>query len=95
MRLSSENVLICIVSSHTSRFVAKNLKPKQKKWNEATQQRIAATSFFLSSMKIVKMLGLQQYLTKRIEDSRDSELSAAAGLRWVMVYYNASGSSRI
>lgn len=42
-------------------------------------------------MKGVKMLGIQNNLTDRIQDLREEELLAASKLRWVMVYYNASG----
>lgn len=79
------------VCSRVSRYVAKHLQPRQKAWNNATQSRVAATSSMLSSMKTIKMLGLQQYLTNRILDLRMQELSKAARLRWMMVYYNASG----
>jgi hypothetical protein len=76
-----------------SRYVAKQLEPRQKAWNNATQSRVAATSSMLSSMKAIKMLGFQHYLTNRIQEFRKEELSAASKLRWIMVYYNASGSS--
>jgi ATP-binding cassette subfamily C (CFTR/MRP) protein 1 len=76
-----------------SRFVAKHLQPRQKAWNVATQSRLAATSSFISAMKIVKMLGLQESLTHRIQNLREDELWVASKLRWVMVYYNASGLS--
>jgi ATP-binding cassette subfamily C (CFTR/MRP) protein 1 len=79
------------VCSYMSRFVAKHLQPRQKAWNNATQSRIAATASMLSSMKVVKMLGFQHNLTHRIRELRNKELWAASTLRWVMVYYNASG----
>jgi ATP-binding cassette, subfamily C (CFTR/MRP), member 1 len=81
------------VSSHVSRFVALNLRPLQKDWNNATQSRIAATSSVLSAMKVIKMLGIQPNLTNRIQELRKGELSVASKLRWVRVYYNASGLS--
>jgi hypothetical protein len=74
-----------------SRFVAKNLQPRQKAWNSATQSRIAAISSMLSTMKVVKMLGYQSSLMSRIQELREEELWAASRLRWVMVYYNMSG----
>ena len=76
-----------------SRFVAKHLQPGQKAWNNATQDRIAATSSVLKAMKVIKMLGFQDYLNRRIQKLREIELETAAELRWVMVYYNASGLS--
>ena len=86
--------LRCIVCSHMSRFVAKHLQPRQKAWNNATQNRIAAIAAMLSAMKVVKMLGFQHNLTHRIRELRNKELWAASKLRWVMVYYNASGLSQ-
>lgn len=74
-----------------SRFVAKNLQPRQKAWNSATQSRIAAISSMLGTMKVVKMLGYQSCLMSRIQKLREEELWAASRLRWLMVYYNMSG----
>lgn len=79
------------VCSRVSRYVANNLQARQKTWNNATQNRVAATSSMISSMKVVKMLGFQQHLTNRILELRKQELLEASKLRWVMVYYNASG----
>jgi ATP-binding cassette subfamily C (CFTR/MRP) protein 1 len=83
----------CVVCSYVSQFVAKNLQPRQKAWNNATQNRIAATSSVLSTMKTVKMLGIQHNITNRIQELRKEELWTASKLRWVMVYYNMSGLS--
>lgn len=47
----------------------------------------------LGAIKTVKMLGMQSSLYKRIESLRAHELLIASRLRWVMVYYNASGMS--
>jgi ATP-binding cassette subfamily C (CFTR/MRP) protein 1 len=81
------------VCSRVSRYVANHLQSRQKAWNNATQSRVAATSTMLSSIKTIKMLGLQQHLTDHILELRRQELSVAAKLRWMMVYYNASGQS--
>ena len=80
-----------LVCSHMSRFVVKHLQPTQTAWNKATQDRIAATSSMLQTMKVIKMLGFQNYLSRRIQKLREMELHTASKLRWVMVYYNASG----
>lgn len=86
---------LCLIylCSHMSRFVAKHLHPGQKAWNNATQDRIAATSSVLKAMKIVKMLGFQDHLGHRIQTLRSLELRIASKLRWVMVYYNASANA--
>ncbi|KAJ8124828.1 hypothetical protein O1611_g8811 [Lasiodiplodia mahajangana] len=72
-------------------YVTRNLVTDQKNWNQATQVRIAATSSMISSMKVVKALGLQGTISNRIENLRKIELDLAANVRWVMVYYNACG----
>jgi hypothetical protein len=77
-----------------SRYVAKHLQPGQKAWNTATQHRVAATSSMLSSIKVIKMLGLQHCIAKRTLHLREEELETASRVRWIMVYYNASGSSQ-
>ncbi|TGO69831.1 hypothetical protein BOTNAR_0006g00170 [Botryotinia narcissicola] len=43
------------------------------------------------SLVIVKMIGLQYSLTHQVQQLRKEELWVASKLRWVMVYYNASG----
>ncbi|TVY57487.1 ABC transporter FUM19 [Lachnellula cervina] len=86
-------LFLIYMCSHVSRFVAKQLHPRQKAWNNATQNRVAATSSMLSAMKTVKMLGFQHYLSNRIRELRKEELFAASKLRWLMVYYNASANA--
>ncbi|KAF7939946.1 uncharacterized protein EAE98_000073 [Botrytis deweyae] len=86
-------LFLIYLCSHMSRFVAKHLQPRQKAWNTATQSRIGATSSLISSMKVVKMIGLQHNLTYRVQQLRKEELWVASKLRWVMVYYNASANA--
>lgn len=45
----------------------------------------------LGSIKNIKMLGLQQSIVNHVEDLRNQEMHAAAGVRWLSVAYNASG----
>ncbi|KAL3428462.1 ABC transporter [Phlyctema vagabunda] len=86
-------LFLIYLCSHMSRFVATHLQPRQKAWNKATQDRIAATASMLNAMKVVKMLGFQKNLTIRIQELREKELWLASQLRWVMVYYNASANA--
>jgi hypothetical protein len=74
-----------------SRYVAEHLHPGQKAWNEATQYRVAATNSLLSSMKVIKMMGLQHFMADNTHKLRKKELETASRVRWIMVYYNASG----
>jgi ATP-binding cassette subfamily C (CFTR/MRP) protein 1 len=74
-----------------SRYLARNLQSKQKAWNEATQSRISLTASALSSMKVMKMLGLSRETEVLLQKLRAQELEMAKKVRWMMVAYNASG----
>ncbi|KAI1427713.1 putative ABC transporter [Xylaria sp. FL1777] len=86
-------LFLIYLCSHMSRYVAKHLQPRQEAWNRATQNRMAATSSVISSMKVVKMLGFEEKLTRRIEELRKEELWIASKQRWVVVYNNASANA--
>ena len=71
--------------------MAKHLQPAQKAWNTATQRRVAVTSSMLISMKVIKILGLQDCMANCTRYLREEEMETASRVRWIMVYYNASG----
>lgn len=77
--------------SRVSRYVARHLHPRQQRWNQATQQRLAATGSALSTLKSVKMAGATALVRRNLLQLRHHELSEAAALRWIQVFYNASG----
>lgn len=79
------SLMLNTVCSRVSRYVAKHLKPEQGKWNMATQQRISLTNSMLGSIKNIKMLGMQQAVSNRIQDLRKHEINAARGVRLLMV----------
>ena len=79
------------VCSRVSRYVAQHLKPEQGRWNVAVQQRISFTNSVLSSIKNIKMLGMQQAVTDRIQNLRRNEIDAARAVRLLTVQYGASG----
>ncbi|KAI5920739.1 putative ABC transporter [Camillea tinctor] len=86
-------IVLIFLCSRVSRYVAKHLQSRQRAWNNATENRVAALSAVLSSMKIIKMVGFQNYASNRVRQLRDAELSAASKVRWMMVYYNASANA--
>ncbi|KAF5253662.1 hypothetical protein FANTH_1353 [Fusarium anthophilum] len=81
------------VCSRMSRYLAKNLQSKQKAWNEATQSRISLTASALSSMKLMKMLGVSRQTETLLQKLRTQELEMAKKVRWMMVAYNASANA--
>jgi ATP-binding cassette subfamily C (CFTR/MRP) protein 1 len=74
-----------------TRYVARNLRPKQLIWNQATQDRINRIVSVVSKMKVIKMLGLASVLENQISSLRQAEIDASKDMRWVSVLANASG----
>ncbi|EWY89932.1 hypothetical protein FOYG_07576 [Fusarium oxysporum NRRL 32931] len=86
-------LVIIFLCSRMSRYLARNLQSKQKAWNEATQSRISLTASALSSMKVMKMLGLSRETEVLLQKLRAQELEMAKKVRWMMVAYNASANA--
>ncbi|KAI2473576.1 ABC transporter [Annulohypoxylon bovei var. microspora] len=86
-------LFIIFLCSRMSQYVAKNLRSRQGRWNEATQSRISMTSAVISTIKGIKMLGLQGAMSARIEELRRNELDKASRVRWMMIAYNASANA--
>ncbi|KAI1297079.1 putative ABC transporter [Xylaria venustula] len=86
-------VVLIFLCSRVSRYVAMHLQSRQKAWNSATEDRVAAVSAMLSSMKIIKMIGFQGYVSERIRQLREAEILAASKVRWMMLGYNASANA--
>ena len=74
-----------------TRYVARNLRPKQLIWNKATQDRINRVVSVVSKVKIIKMLGLTNIIESQISSLRQAEIDASKDMRWVSVLANASG----
>ncbi|KAJ5701613.1 ATP-binding cassette transporter [Penicillium malachiteum] len=79
--------------SRMSVYVANNLEGKQKDWNLATQRRIATITSSLSSIKSLKMLGMEEAIQTQISYLRNQELQTSKGVRWILVAYNASANA--
>ncbi|KAI1875114.1 uncharacterized protein JN550_002543 [Neoarthrinium moseri] len=87
-------LVFIFLCSRMSQFVARNLRGRQAAWNNATQNRISMTSNVLSTIKNVKMLGLQVNIVSYIERLRQIEINTMARrVRWMMVAYNASANA--
>ncbi|KAI1090683.1 ABC transporter [Rostrohypoxylon terebratum] len=86
-------IFIIFLCSRVSRYVAKSMRLRQGIWNEATQNRISMTSSVISTIKNVKMLGLQGVMAARIEELRSNELAKAHAVRLISTAYNASANA--
>ncbi|KAJ5813483.1 ATP-binding cassette transporter [Penicillium pulvis] len=86
-------LVIIIVCSRMSAYVANHLEGKQKNWNVATQKRIATITSALSGIKSLKMLGMEDAIKSQILNLRSQELHISQGLRWILVAYNASANA--
>ncbi|UKZ49723.1 hypothetical protein TrVGV298_003971 [Trichoderma virens] len=85
--------IIIIFCSQISRYVAKNIRSRQKGWNMATQRRISALSSILGSMKSVKSLGVSGAMIEYIDQLRQDEINSSKNVRWMNAIYNASANA--
>ncbi|KAL7932586.1 P-loop containing nucleoside triphosphate hydrolase protein [Trichoderma chlorosporum] len=85
--------IIIIFCSQISRYVAKNIRSRQKSWNMATQRRISALSSIIGSMKSVKALGVSGAMMEYIDRLRQDEIDSSKNVRWMNAIYNASANA--
>ncbi|TFB06902.1 Metal resistance protein YCF1 [Trichoderma ghanense] len=85
--------IIIIFCSQVSRYVAKNIRVRQKGWNMATQRRISVLSSILGSMKSVKALGVSGAIMSYIDQLREDEIKASKNVRFMNAVYNASANA--
>ncbi|OGM47734.1 ABC transporter [Aspergillus bombycis] len=70
--------LVCFLASlYLARFMGRG----RREWNQAVQKRVTHTSSILSLMKEVKMLGLTEAVSKRIQHLRVLELDLSKKFR--------------
>lgn len=60
-------------------------------WNKATQQRVAATSSVLGSIKSIRMMGFTKYVNKDVQELRDAEIQKSKTFRHFTVFLNVLG----
>lgn len=64
---------------------------RQKKWLEATEERINFTSAILGSIRNVKILGLTEIMEKMIHSSRQDELEISKKFRRIQTVRVCTG----
>ena len=64
---------------------------RQKIWVEAIQRRVSMTSSMLDSMKSIKMTGLVENFTEKIQNQRVRETTLQSSYRWMSVWLNIIG----
>ncbi|PTB62314.1 hypothetical protein BBK36DRAFT_1172514 [Trichoderma citrinoviride] len=85
--------IIIVFCSQVSRYVAKNIRVRQKGWNMATQRRISVLSSVLGSMKSVKALGVSGAIMNYVDQLREDEIKASKNVRFMNAVYNASANA--
>ncbi|KAI0881278.1 ABC transporter [Annulohypoxylon maeteangense] len=81
-------IIVVVVSSFGAKQISKNIGGRQKVWVDAVQKRISVTTSVLSEIKAIKMMGLSDVLTKKLQEHRVDETHRMAGFRWSIVYQN-------
>ncbi|KAK4088636.1 hypothetical protein Purlil1_7187 [Purpureocillium lilacinum] len=84
---------IMFACSRVSRYLAQNIRPRQKAWIMATQDRMSTLSSVLSSMKGLKSLGLTDRMIEHVRSLREREIQASKQVRWMRVVYNSSANA--
>ncbi|TLD27952.1 canalicular multispecific organic anion transporter 2 [Venturia nashicola] len=82
-------IFVALVCTLSTTFVSKMVPERQKRWNQAVQNRVALTSTMLSNMKTVKMMGYTNYIANTIQAARMSELAASKTFRKFMTVINS------
>ncbi|KAJ5998957.1 hypothetical protein N7451_006767 [Penicillium sp. IBT 35674x] len=77
--------VITFVSTH---FLSKSTPGRQKSWMQAVRQRVTFASVYLNNSKTIRMLGLQDSLSSKLQQFRISELSRQKRFRHMMVKMN-------
>ncbi|KAH8893638.1 ABC transporter [Thozetella sp. PMI_491] len=85
-------LLIVAFTSQASKFVATHITDRQKALSMANQKRISITKAILDSMKIIKMMGLVNKMSTKIQDARDHEIKMNIKFHWLVVAFHASAS---
>ncbi|KAJ5599382.1 hypothetical protein N7450_000449 [Penicillium hetheringtonii] len=79
-------VCVALVALIGSFIMMSFVVPRQAKWLEAIERRIASTSGMLGSIKGVKMLGLQNIMMKFVHGLRIDELNISKKFRTLLVW---------
>jgi ATP-binding cassette, subfamily C (CFTR/MRP), member 1 len=61
---------------------------RQADWSAATQKRISMTSEILMEIKSIKMMGLDDIVTKILQAERVRETKQMERFTWVIVWMN-------
>ncbi|KAH8653767.1 ABC transporter [Xylariales sp. PMI_506] len=85
-------VLIVALTSQGSKFVTGHIADRQKALSMATQTRISITKAILDSMRNIKMMGLVEKMTAKIEAAREHEIEMMINFHWLIVAFNTSAS---
>ncbi|GKZ33977.1 hypothetical protein AbraIFM66950_004108 [Aspergillus brasiliensis] len=79
----------CTLAAVSLTYIVATRSPsRQRIWNQAVQERIAATASVLDSIRSIKMLGISYFAQLRICDLRDAELQRARGARMLLMWRN-------
>lgn len=70
-------------------FVGNLAAAAQKNWADAVQKRVDVTSSMLSSMKAIKMMGLAEQVSVRVQDLKRYELDQSNKFRRITTARNA------
>lgn len=84
---------ISFAAFYFTALIAKSFPKRQKAWMQAVRERVAFTSHYLDTSKIVKMLGLSEQITILLQQFRVREMDLQKKFRHSMIMMNLVGQS--
>ncbi|KIW17840.1 hypothetical protein PV08_05035 [Exophiala spinifera] len=86
-------VAVVFISGLLDAWITTSIGAQAGAWAAAVQQRISLTAGVLSSLKSVRMLGIEKPMSRMIQDERHNELRFQAKFRWSTVWLNTIGNA--
>ncbi|KAJ9640194.1 hypothetical protein H2204_003419 [Knufia peltigerae] len=87
-------IAVVLISALLDARITASIGGQAGAWAAAVQQRISLTAGVLSSLKSVRMLGIEKAMSRMIQDERHNELRLQAKFRWSTVWLNTIATDR-
>ena len=79
-------------STYINGGITRRIGGHQQKWMAGAQKRVGATSTVLQDMRSIKMMGLSQLMTEKLQDLRIRETDLMSQVRWDIIWMNVANN---
>lgn len=88
-------VVLTLFTTSGSFIIGRYSASRQKKWVQASQERVSATASAIHAIKSIKMLGYQEVVTSDLQKLRMEEIEHGRGYRKMNVLANTVSNSSL